>query len=81
MYRDWVWDAVQAVEKYCRVENGFTGLQNVYNPKAGRDDVMQSFFLAEFLKYAYLTFADDSLISLEKWVFNTEAHPVPILSH
>ncbi|PIC26442.1 hypothetical protein B9Z55_019016 [Caenorhabditis nigoni] len=81
MYRDWVWDAVQAVEKYCRVESGFTGLQNVYNPKAGRDDVMQSFFLAEFLKYAYLTFADDSLISLEKWVFNTEAHPVPILNH
>ncbi|KAF1751601.1 hypothetical protein GCK72_018155 [Caenorhabditis remanei] len=81
MYRDWVWDAVQAVEKYCRVDSGFTGLQNVYNPKSGRDDVMQSFFLAEFLKYAYLTFADDSLISLEKWVFNTEAHPVPILSH
>lgn len=34
MYRDWVWDAVQAIEKYCRVDSGFTGLQNVYNPKA-----------------------------------------------
>ncbi|CAI5451553.1 unnamed protein product [Caenorhabditis angaria] len=81
MYREWVWDAVQSIDKYCRVDAGFTGLQNVYSLNSGRDDVMQSFFLAETLKYAYLTFADNSLISLENWVFNTEAHPLPVLSH
>ena len=32
MYRDWVWDAVQAIEKYCRVEGGYAGLRNVYKP-------------------------------------------------
>ncbi len=44
------------------------------------DDVQQSFFLAETLKYLYLLFSDDSLIPLDKWVFNTEAHPLPVLS-
>lgn len=28
-------------------------------------------------QYLYLLFSDDSLISLDKWVFNTEAHPLP----
>ncbi|CAD6200111.1 unnamed protein product, partial [Caenorhabditis auriculariae] len=45
----------------------------------GYDDVQQSFFLAETLKYAYLAFADDSLLSLNYWIFNTEAHPLPVL--
>jgi mannosyl-oligosaccharide alpha-1,2-mannosidase len=38
----------------------------------------QSFFLAETLKYLYLIFSDDNVISLDDWVFNTEAHPLPI---
>jgi mannosyl-oligosaccharide alpha-1,2-mannosidase len=45
-----------------------------------QDDVQQSFFLAETLKYLYLTFADPSEIPLDQWVFNTEAHPFPIVS-
>ena len=44
----------------------------------GHDDVQQSFFLAETLKYLYLLFSDDRLLSLEEWVFNTEAHPLPV---
>jgi mannosyl-oligosaccharide alpha-1,2-mannosidase len=38
-----------------------------------------SFFLAETLKYLYLLFADDTLLPLDQWVFNTEAHPVPVV--
>ena len=30
------------------------------------------------LQYLYLLFSDDELISLDQWVFNTEAHPLPI---
>jgi mannosyl-oligosaccharide alpha-1,2-mannosidase len=26
----------------------------------------------------YLLFSDDSVVSLDSWVFNTEAHPLPI---
>lgn len=77
-YKDWVWDGISAIEKHCRIESGgYAGLKNVYKPKDGHDDVQQSFFLAETLKYAYLTFADDA-IPLDRWVFNTEAHPLPI---
>ncbi|XP_060525128.1 mannosyl-oligosaccharide 1,2-alpha-mannosidase IA isoform X1 [Cylas formicarius] len=77
-YREWAWEAVQAIEKYCRVPGGYTGLKNVYSEEPIQDDVQQSFFLAETLKYLYLIFSDDSLISLDEWVFNTEAHPFPV---
>lgn len=79
-YRQWAWEVVLALEKYCRVPGGFTGLRDVYNasPDAPKDDVQQSFFFAELLKYLYLIFSDDQLISLDQWVFNTEAHILPI---
>ncbi|XP_013138734.1 PREDICTED: mannosyl-oligosaccharide alpha-1,2-mannosidase isoform A-like [Papilio polytes] len=77
-YRDWGWEAVQALEKHCRVEGGYTGLMNVYHKKPQGDDVQQSYFLAETLKYLYLLFSDDTMIPLDEWVFNTEAHPLPV---
>lgn len=40
----------QALEKYCRVSGGFSGLKNVYSDDPQQDDVQQSFFLAETLK-------------------------------
>ena len=40
---------------------------------------MESFFLGETPKYLYLLFSDDpDLLSLDAYVFNTEAHPLPI---
>ena len=45
-----------------------------------RSDKMESFFLAETLKYLYLLFSDDpALLPLSCFVFNTEAHPLPVL--
>ncbi|KAI8813187.1 hypothetical protein BJ742DRAFT_735508 [Cladochytrium replicatum] len=43
-----------------------------------RNDVQESFFLAETLKYLYLLFAGDDVIPLEDFVFNTEAHPISV---
>lgn len=48
------------------------GLQHV--------DLQESFFIAETLKYFMLIFADDELLPLDQWVFNTEAHPMPVHS-
>lgn len=40
---------------------------------------MPSFWIAETLKYLYLLFEDDeSVLPFEEYVFNTEAHPLPI---
>lgn len=74
-YRDWAWDAVEALEKYCRTENGYTGIKDVNSSNPPKDDVQQSFFFAETLKYLYLIFSDDDVVPLDKYVFNTEAHP------
>lgn len=43
-----------------------------------KDNKMQTFFLAETLKYLYLLFSPSTVIPLNEWVFNTEAHPLRI---
>jgi len=63
-----------SLEKYCRTDAGFAALRNVQT-KEKRDD-MESFFLAETLKYLYLLYAPRSTLDLHKVVFNTEAHPI-----
>lgn len=80
-YRDYAWEAVQAINKYCRTGNGFTGISNVMKVPPVKDNTQQSFFLAETLKYLYLIFSNDKLLPLDEWVFNTEAHPLPICGH
>lgn len=78
-YRQWGWEAALAIEKSCRVSGGFSGVKDVYSLTPAHDDVQQSFFLAETLKYLYLLFSGDDLLPLDHWVFNTEAHPLPVL--
>ena len=71
----------KGIEKYTKVGNGYTTIGNVKNPMDLRPkDMMESFFLGETLKYLYLLFADQHEIDLKQWVFNTEAHPLPIFS-
>ena len=53
-YRDWAWDAAQALEKHCRTENGYSGIKDVYDPTAVKDDVQQTFLFAETFKYLFL---------------------------
>lgn len=77
-YRDWAWEAVEAIEKNCRCGEGYCGVKDVEHSPAVQDDVQQSFFLAETLKYLYLIFCSDDVVDLDKWVFNTEAHILPI---
>jgi mannosyl-oligosaccharide alpha-1,2-mannosidase len=43
-----------------------------------QDDLQQSFFMAETLKYLYLLFSPRDLVSLDEFVFNTEAHPFKV---
>jgi len=40
-----------------------------------QEDSMESFWMAETLKYFYLLFETPDVISLDEWVLNTEAHP------
>lgn len=80
-YQDWGWNIFQGIEKYTKVGAGYTTISNVRDDMDTRPkDMMESFFLGETLKYLYLLFADHDKheINLDQWVFNTEAHPLPI---
>mgnify|MGYP002174084875 CR=1 FL=1 len=48
-------------------------------PKPTQRDSQESFFLAETLKYLYLVFAKPETLDLDKFVLNTEAHPLKLI--
>ncbi|XP_044716127.1 glycosyl hydrolase family 47 protein [Hirsutella rhossiliensis] len=80
------WQAFGSISKACRTGSGYAELRDVMQPDGGGFyDQMQSFWMAETLKYLYLIFADESEVQLQlqggaksKFVFNTEAHPLRI---
>jgi hypothetical protein len=79
-YREWGWKMFLAFEKHCRNEGGaYVGLKNVDVDNPPKDDKMESFWLAETLKYFLLLFSDDSALDLNTHVLNTEAHPLRVL--
>jgi mannosyl-oligosaccharide alpha-1,2-mannosidase len=59
-----------------QVEGGYAGLRDVTTLPVQHDDKQQSFFLAETLKYLYLLFGPEDVLSLDEYVLNTEAHPL-----
>jgi mannosidase alpha-like ER degradation enhancer 2 len=67
-------DFLDGLVKYCRNDVGYSSLSDV--EKKTQDDRMESFFLAETLKYLYLLFAPPDTVNLKTTVFNTEAHPM-----
>jgi hypothetical protein len=81
-YQEWGWEAFQAIEQFAKVKNGYSSVNSVKKIPVTYRDLMESFFLAETLKYLYLLFADDqNEIPLDKYVFNTEGHPLPIYTN
>ena len=58
---------------------GYAGVRDVTQNPAMNDDNMPSFWLAETLKYAWLTFSPPDALDLDAFVLNTEAHPLRVL--
>eukprot|EP00565_Helicotheca_tamesis_P007993 CAMPEP_0185727338 /NCGR_PEP_ID=MMETSP1171-20130828/3051_1 /TAXON_ID=374046 /ORGANISM="Helicotheca tamensis, Strain CCMP826" /LENGTH=629 /DNA_ID=CAMNT_0028395877 /DNA_START=87 /DNA_END=1976 /DNA_ORIENTATION=- len=78
IYREWGWEIFQSIEKFCKTDIAYGSLKNVNQP-GSVEDRMESFFLAETLKYLYLLFDPDTEVDiLNKHVFNTEAHPTRV---
>ncbi|PSR80973.1 family 47 glycoside hydrolase [Coniella lustricola] len=70
------WAMFTAIAKITTTELANSAVNDV--TAAGRplaSDSMESFWMGETLKYFYLIFSSERLISLDDWVFNTEAHP------
>ena len=73
-YREMGQNFLDSLIKHCRNDVAYAALSNVQTKK--QRDRMESFFLAETLKYLYLLFAPAKVLDLEQFVFNTEAHPI-----
>lgn len=58
---------------YCRTDVAYTCIKDVRTKE--KKDHMETFFLAETMKYLYLTFANPKGINPKECVFSTEAHP------
>jgi mannosidase alpha-like ER degradation enhancer 2 len=65
---------IDSVLHHTRVDAGYASLASVVTREQA--DRMESFFLAETLKYAYLLFAPAPMLDSGVVVFNTEAHPL-----
>jgi mannosyl-oligosaccharide alpha-1,2-mannosidase len=75
-YRDWAWEAFAAIEKHCKAPYGYAQLKDVYaEGEENWNDMQESFWAAETLKYLWLTFTEVETASLDSWVFSTEGHP------
>ncbi|KAJ7289221.1 glycoside hydrolase family 47 protein [Mycena rebaudengoi] len=77
-WRDMGWRIFEALEREARTPVGYANLHTVEVAPGMKQDAMPSYFLAETLKYLYLLFIESDPYPLDKWVFNTEAHPLPI---
>ena len=63
IYREWSWEIWQSIEKYCKTKYGYGSLKHVDRTDSV-EDRMESFFLAETMKYLYLIFDPDSEIDI-----------------
>ncbi|CAH0490156.1 unnamed protein product [Peronospora farinosa] len=77
-YREYGWKIFEALETHAKTKYGYAVVANVTTLPAQTENKMESFFLAETLKYHYLLQAPESLIPLDEYVFNTEAYPLRI---
>jgi mannosyl-oligosaccharide alpha-1,2-mannosidase len=75
-WQDKAWRMFEAIEKVTRTNIASSAISDVTSETPKKMDSMESFWLAETLKYFYLIFSDTDLVSLDDYVFNTEAHPL-----
>lgn len=82
-YQDAAWDMFASIIQSSETEFANAALSDITYTrevlkKGGMNiqmDSMESFWMAETLKYFYLIFSEPDIVSLDQWMFNTEAHP------
>ncbi|KAJ9137689.1 alpha-1,2-Mannosidase [Pleurostoma richardsiae] len=79
-FQDAAWEMFQAVSNRTATEYANAAVKDVTKSRWSLEleDYMESFWLAETLKYFYLIFSPPDFVSLDNYVFNTEAHPFRI---
>ena len=67
-WREKGWRMFEAVQKHCISQYGHSAIGDVTDPEPYQKDEMESFWLAETLKYFYLLFSTPNTISLDDYV-------------
>ncbi|KAI0490919.1 family 47 glycosyl hydrolase [Xylaria cf. heliscus] len=77
-YQEIAWQMFQSIKKATETKLAFSAIADVTmeGSETEKLDSMESFWFSETLKYFYLIFSPPDLISLDEYVFNTEAHPL-----
>jgi len=74
-WQDIAWEMFKSIDMATRTKFGNAAVSDVFQKEPTKEDHMESFWMAETLKYFYLIFSEPDVISLDDYVFNTEAHP------
>jgi mannosyl-oligosaccharide alpha-1,2-mannosidase len=76
-YMEHAWDMFTSIRRWSSTQYANGQVRDITDTseEAQIEDKMESFWLAETLKYFYLIFSAPDMISLDEFVFNTEAHP------
>lgn len=69
------WQMWLSVLAATRTRESYSAIEDVTTSSPEWTNNMESFWVAETLKYFYLLFSTPDVISLDDWVLNTEAHP------
>ncbi|KAJ5263559.1 mannosyl-oligosaccharide alpha-1-2-mannosidase 1B [Penicillium angulare] len=78
-WQDYNWEIFKALDTKRSRSVPYAEISDVNAPGGGQlSNYVASFYFAEVLKYLYLTFAEPDVVSLDKYVFNTECHPMTI---
>ncbi|KAG8762038.1 hypothetical protein FRC15_008679, partial [Serendipita sp. 397] len=81
VWRERAWSMFESIQQNTTVAGGaFASRQYVDLEEHLFRDETPSYFFAETLKYAYLAFLEEDPWPLDRIVFNTEAHPLPIFT-
>ncbi|KAK3642088.1 hypothetical protein LTR56_010959 [Elasticomyces elasticus] len=73
-WRDVGWKMFTSIQEVTQAGFGNAAIDDVTKMAPELKDTMESFWLAETLKYFWLLFEDSEVGSLDEWVLNTEAH-------
>mmetsp|Transcript_6179 Transcript_6179/g.15115 ORF Transcript_6179/g.15115 Transcript_6179/m.15115 type:complete len:693 (-) Transcript_6179:23-2101(-) len=79
-YRRMAGEIYEAIEQHTRTTYGYSAVRDVRQANPQMRDEMETFFLAETMKYLYLTFLPNprEVLDLNEFVFTTEAHPLRV---
>jgi mannosyl-oligosaccharide alpha-1,2-mannosidase len=62
------WDMFKAIQAQTETKLAHSAIDDVLSPAPNQVDEMESFWLAETLKYFYLLFSETNVVNLDEYV-------------